>query len=358
MVKQYFVMGRNPELSREEILAYSNARNLKPKEIMFEENFLLLEITNEININNLGGTLKSGLIEKEGPVEIVEAHLVSDEIIPEDKFTFSVYGNVEPEVFKFKFKSDRKKAILKHGRRRIKFQNKEKVNIASADHYLILHLVDKTLFFGRINQEYDSKSVEFRDMKKPVRREHLAISPRLSKILINLSGAKENDFLLDPFCGIGGILQEALLLNLNVHGSDKDMLAIRDARKNLSWLKSKYKIQKRFDTETKDVRKLTKNNFDAIATETPLGDVFRKKPNNHLAKQILQRFEGFIIPALKHLKKIKKNNAKIAITFPRIQNNKIDYQKIEEETELKIIVGPIHESRDKQFISREILVFI
>jgi hypothetical protein len=37
-------------------------------------------------------------------------------------------------------------------------------------------------------------------MQKPIRREELAISPRLAKILINLSGAKKNNLLLDPFC--------------------------------------------------------------------------------------------------------------------------------------------------------------
>ena len=49
---------------------------------------------------------------------------------------------------------------------------------------------------------------------------------RLAKILINLSEVKDEEILLDPFCGIGVILEEALLQNINVIGIDKDKKAV------------------------------------------------------------------------------------------------------------------------------------
>ena len=85
--------------------------------------------------------------------------------------------------------------------------------------------MNNEILLGIAEQIYDSTGVKNRDMNKPVRREALAISPRLSKILINLSEAKPHDKLLDPFCGIGGILAEALIKRINVHGIDKDKMA-------------------------------------------------------------------------------------------------------------------------------------
>ena len=72
-------------------------------------------------------------------------------------------------------------------------------------------------------------------MEKPFRREELAISPRLAKIIINLSEVKTKGKIIDPFCGIGVILFEGLLKNLNVTGIDIDKNAIEGAEQNLEW---------------------------------------------------------------------------------------------------------------------------
>jgi len=194
-------------------------------------------------------------------------------------------------------------------------------------------------------------------MQKPIRRESLAISPRLSKILINLSGAKPQDLLLDPFCGIGGILQEALIKKMNVHGIDKDKIATKGAKQNLEWLKSEYNIKNQYTIQNIDSRKTPDLQFAAIATETPLGKVLRKKPNDNEAKNIIQNFEAYMIPILRRLNSVKKPKAKIAITFPTIKSFHANAEKIAEKTGLKIYIKPILESRPDQFISRDIIVF-
>ena len=106
-----------------------------------------------------------------------------------------MFGNAEPDPIKQKFKSERRKAVQKHGRRRIDIQDGDTLELPKADIHFFLHHSGKGTYFGTITQEYDSKDVAKRDMNKPERREHLAISPRLSKILINLSGAKPGDLL-------------------------------------------------------------------------------------------------------------------------------------------------------------------
>ena len=67
-----------------------------------------------------------------------------------------------------------------------------------------------------------------------------------------------------------------------------DKKAIRDANKNIEWLKSEYIITAKFSLQNLDSKKTPDNQFSAIATETPLGTVLKKKPSDKQAKKIIQ----------------------------------------------------------------------
>lgn len=355
-MKQFFILGRNPKLSKIEIEFYLKYRNIQFTQIVYDKNILILELNEEINIQNLGGTIKSGLIEYTGTEKDFVNYLNKIELIDSNKFSYGIFGQDENEIFKNYFKSHKQKAILKYGRHKLNFQNNEELNLPKADYYFLYYKFQKNYYFGKINQEYNYTSIKKRDMQKPIRREELAISPRLAKILINLSGAKKNNLLLDPFCGVGGILQEALLMDINVFGNDIDREAINFSFQNLSWLSKEFIIKRKYILERRNALNIPNKRFDAIATETPLGDLLKKKPNDDKAKKIINDFEKFIIPILKHLKEIKKQNANISITFPKINKFRVDYNKIIKETNLKKLIEPIEESRPKQFISREIIL--
>lgn len=357
-MKTFFVLGRNPELSRIEVLEFLKARNRTHSEILFHENLLIIQ-TNEgekFDIQEFGGVIHLGQITFEGTHKELEKYLELEEIVPSDKFSYAIHGDLDPQILKDKFKAERKKGSQKHGQKLLEFQGGEKGKNPKADFHIFFHEQENTIYQGLSTQTYDHKDVESRDMNKPIRREALAISPRLSKILINLSGAKPFDRLLDPFCGIGGILAEALIKKINVYGIDKDKQATIDAKTNLKWLTSQYKIQANYTIENNDSRRAPDLQFKAIATETPLGKILTKKPSDNQAKQIIQNFESYMVPILKRLKKIKKPSAKIAITFPVIRALHVNAQKISERAGLRIYIHPILESRKDQFISRDILV--
>lgn len=297
-----------------------------------------------------------GQVTFEGNLEQLKKHLSQQEIVPSDKFSYGIHGNLDAQTLKEKFKREKKKASQKHGQNLISYQGEEKGGNPKANFQILFHEDKGTIYQGLATQSYNPENVKNRDMNKPIRREALAISPRLSKILINLSGAKPHDRLLDPFCGVGGILSEALIKKINVYGIDKDSQATKDAEKNLNWLTSQYKIQTKYTIENNDSRKAPDLQFNAIATETPLGKLLTKKPSDNQARQIIQNFEAYMVPILKRLKKIKKPKAKIAITFPVIRNIHANANKIAEKSNLKIYMQPILESRSDQFISRDILV--
>ena len=358
-MKIFFILGRNPELSRAEIIEFLKARNRSHKEIFFEENLLIIEVNEgeRFDIQEFGGVMWLGKITSEGSEEELQTYFNKNEIIPAEKFSYAIIGNQDEQILKEKFKKERKKASIKHGRNQIQYQDGTKHRLPKADFLIVYHNHDGIIYFGTATQNYTNTEVKNRDMNKPVRRESLAISPRLSKILVNLSGAKPHDLMLDPFCGIGGILQEALLKRINVYGIDNDKQATIDAKTNLKWMQDKYNIKNTYKIENNNSVHASDLQFAAIATETPLGKLLKKKPDTNQSKQMILNFEAYIIPILRRLKVIKKQSAKIAITFPVIQAIHVDVRKIAKKTGLKIYLNPIFESRPDQFISRDIIVF-
>jgi len=59
------------------------------------------------------------------------------------------------------------------------------------------------------------------------------IMPRIARALVNISLAREDQILLDPFCGTGGIVLEAGLMGIDAIGSDVDPEMVIGSRKNI-----------------------------------------------------------------------------------------------------------------------------
>ena len=381
-MKQFFVLGRNPVLSKAEILSYLEARGIKSRELIFEDNYLVLEYEDKdyiLSIQELGGAIKAGKILFEAKnhrdlLRLLDEH--ENDVAPSEKFSYGLYGqnHDEEDVIKKSFKTQGKLAMLRHGRTSIKFENMEVASLPNAEFSFFMHrdtkIQDGIIHFGVVDQDYDYSEIKKRDMKKPERRESLAISPRLAKILINLSQAQPGQLLLDPFCGVGSILIEGIMKGINVYGIDKDKKAIESAKRNLKWIESEYDVDGTYKLFNEDSRNMPNLRIDAVATETPLtpsGDALRKKPSDKEAVQMMKGFESIIVPILKRISQIKKPGARIAITFPRVREHVPDIFSIKKQTGLKLyepknvntyIHFPIKESRPDQYISRDIMVFV
>ncbi|MFZ5955338.1 MAG: hypothetical protein ACOYT4_02835 [Nanoarchaeota archaeon] len=363
-MEYFFVLGRNPLLSRAELFSYLESYKMQFKEILFERNFLVLELNEfKFDIQEFGGLIKLGRILFKGTIEGFQKFIDKEDLVNSDKFSYSVLGNVNDDFFIKKFKSERRKAIIRRGSKYIKFQDEEFFSIPNAEVDFFSYEHKDKIFFGIVNYTYSYSEVKKRDMQKPVRRESLAISPRLAKILINLSQARKGNLLLDPFCGIGAILQEALIRGINVYGVDKDRDAIEGAEKNLKWLKSNFDIKANYKLLNKNSSMIRNIPCWAIATEPTLGEALKKRPDNAKAKFLIESFEGQIIPVLKNLARIKKPGARIAMTLPFIREFSVNLKNVEKQTGLRIykqneLMLPIKEFREDQFISREIIILI
>lgn len=367
-MKYFFILGRNPELSLAEIYCYFESRSIKFETLLVKKNFLVLNFEKdlELDIQDFGGIIKLGKVlfhEKENKFN----KYLNDYIVDLDKFSFCVTGNFSEDVEEAlmeKFKSERVKAQVRHGRSKLKLQKGDYVLMPNADiEFFFFKEDDKTIFFGKVDQDYSHQEVKERDMKKPFRRESLAISPRLSKILVNITGVRKGELLLDCFCGVGGIIQEALIKGINCYGIDKDRLAIEAAKKNLKWLSQHYDLQANYNLLNADSRNAPNIRVDGVATEPALGELMRRKLRDNEAREFIERFERLIVPVLTRVKQIKKPDARIAITLPYIREFSVNIDKVCKLTGLRRynIPGvqlPIQEVREGQFIAREIIVLV
>ncbi len=121
-----------------------------------------------------------------------------------------------------------------------------------------------------------------RDFGRPARNARRGmLPPKLARMMINLTrlqatNSKLPPVLLDPFCGSGTVLMEALELGYEVIGSDISKGAVDDTQKNLEWHQKN--SQGPFPSTrvfTSDVRLLSQkvalHSIDVIVTEPDLG---------------------------------------------------------------------------------------
>ena len=362
-MKYFFVLGRNPLLSMAEIASYLEGRGVSWTEIFFKRNLLVIDCDFEFAVQDFGGIVKLGKIEFEGTSNEFESFLEGSDLVDKNKFSYCVIGNLDEEIFQKKFKSQSQRAIIRRGRKALKLQTGDSMLVPNAEFEFFAYEFEDKIYFGKVSEDYSFAEVKKRDMKKPIRRESLAISPRLGKIMINLSQVQKGGLLLDGFCGVGGILIEALVKEINVYGIDKDAGAINQCRQNLKWLEKNYKINATWKLFNDDVRRAPNIRFDAVVSEPALGELQRSKPSDKKAEAILNSFEKLIIPVLQRLVKLKKPGAKIVLTSPYIRNYSLDWDIVCKRTGLKVnqIKGlemKIKEKRDEQFVGREIVVLV
>jgi len=364
-MKQVFVLGRNVELSVEEVKSFLEKEKIDFKIISKVSNGILVETEKKIEnvVDKFGGVISVGEVIAEGKFEEITKQLDKQELYfgKGNKLNYVVYdfGGKDFEdirnYLKYRFKGEKVKATEKKITGRIQLQDgSDAVKVLS-------NLIDVQFFvfgncFGKITEVCDYEKIEKRDMEKPVRRHELSISPRLAKILINLSQVKKDETLLDPFCGIGVVLQEALLQNINVVGIDVDKKAIAGAKQNLKWFKF---YEKNYKLINGDSSKVEIPKVNVIATEPDLGELQKKKPSPEKAKEIISGFENLMISVLNNLK--NSVGGKIVFTAPLVFSGKkkysCDFEKIAKETNLKIEKGfPIDEFRESSFVGRSVVV--
>ncbi|MFA6525181.1 MAG: methyltransferase domain-containing protein [Patescibacteria group bacterium] len=405
MHKYFFILGRSPKLSRVEIesILPTLPGEYGIPELIDDVLFLDFKIFGDNKfqmkdlMDRLGGTVKIGKIidEVEDHKQIFKTLTVDriiDKYLPQTDqkitFGFSLYKTGGTYSNSFEKDVTRNGIQIKMGLKRkghnarfVTAKDKTLSSVIVGENKLIERGADICIFFekgkifiGKTIAVQDYKSFGKFDYGRPSADPRSGmLPPKVARIMVNLSQMKPDGVLLDPFCGSGTILQEALLLGIKkVIGSDISPRAISDTTNNLKWLTSELNLSEKnyqvFQSDIRNLTKILKTKVDAIVAEPFLGPPLRGSESVTQLQENIKELSKLYIESFRNFQNIIKEDGKIVIIFPVMKKDNKEYYLpiLEEISKLGFIIkkyadassrGGYLYSRPDQKVMREIFVF-
>jgi len=331
-----FILGSHPTWSVAEIGAMFGFDDLtwSKERILVKEQF---DLNAETLIRRLGGTLKIAQVELVLDINTSFLQLAknSAKIISakakrgEGKLIFGlsdhgVSGRFSAEKLGLQIKKELKQQNISS--RLVTSREKELSSVVVGQNKLltkgaelIFYSDNNKIVIARTLAIQDYKDLSRRDYGRPARDDHSGmLPPKLAQMMINITQQNELDsLLLDPFCGSGTIIHEAMLLGYsNLIGTDLSAKAIQDSRTNTSWMKDLYALDVFPHFHIKNATRLhqflKKDSVTSIVTEPYLGPQ-RGLKDIALIKDELQTLYQ---QALSSFSQILKKQGRIVMVWP------------------------------------------
>lgn len=342
-MQYFFILGKNRTLSSAELISVFGPENLS-----FSDEVALLESETKMDpakvISELGGTIKMGVIKdrtKTDNKKEVEGR-IADMVLSKSegsagKFKFGISQYHQKEIVgSQKLGMEIKQALKEDGISSRMVTSREKTlssvvveqnNLTDKGVEIVLIEQKGEILIGKTQAVQPFKQLSRRDYGRPERDDHSGmLPPKLAQIMINLATGNKNkeQVLLDPFCGSGTILTEAMLKGFNnMIGTDTSSKAIADTEENIKWTKEQYPS----NVESPDLYQqdatsissvLPPESVDVVVTEPYLGPQ-REKVN---PDKTVARLEDLYTKSLKELKKVLTKNAYVVTIFPILKWDK------------------------------------
>lgn len=342
-MKYFFVLGTNTALSVAELAAVIDLKDFK----LLAADFLIWETNTEINpealMKRLGGVIKIGEIKEDVPAGNEERLLKTLTSLAKIKkyqsregkfnFGFSDYG-------KFQFNKQNLGLKLKKyfsdesiSSRFVISREKTLSSVVITQNKLIARGIEfvlikdnETIYIGETLSVQPFKDLSRRDYGRPARDDQSGmLPPKLAQIMINLAQVSDYDaVIVDPFCGSGTILSEAMLAGYkHLFGSDVSPRAIDDTHKNISWIRELYAVKDvNIKILVKNVVNLSKfikaGLAEAVITEPFLG------PQRGLIdfKTVARNLEDLYSLAIKEFQIILKKGGRVVMIWPMFYGQK------------------------------------
>lgn len=342
-MKYFFVLGTNTTLSVAELGAVLNIKNAK----LLASDFLIWETDTEISteslMKRLGGVIKIGEIKEEVSEAgediflkaLTELAKIKKYQSKEGKFNFgfSDYGKYQFNKQNLGLKLKKYFSEEKISSRFVTSREKTLSSVVITQNKLISRGIEFVLIkegnkilIGETLSVQPFKDLSRRDYGRPARDDQSGmLPPKLAQIMINLAQVQNyNDVIVDPFCGSGTILSEAILAGYkHLFGSDVSPRAIDDTYKNISWIKELYDVKDvNIKILVKNVVNLSKfikaGLAEAVITEPFLG------PQRGLIdfKTVARNLEELYSLALKEFQIILKRGGRVVMIWPLFYGQK------------------------------------
>lgn len=347
MASSLIILGRQPALGRAELESLYGTEHVQPA------GTAAVLVTADVDFRRLGGAIK--LADPVGTVDSpdwrkLEQFLGSQlpdivHTMPEGKVQLgiSTYGvSVSPQQI-LATGLTLKKALRKLGRSARLIPNKE--TALSSAQTLHNHLTGPTgcelaivqsqgkLLVGRVKDVQDIESYTLRDRGRPKRDPRVGmLPPKLAQIIVNLaiSGPTANATILDPFCGTGVVLQEALLMGSSAYGTDIEPRMVEYSRQNLDWLVSKFQIpNSSFQLEPGDATTHQwQPPINSVACETYLGRPFTSPPSPEVLAQTVSECNTIIKKFLRNIHGQLAPGTRLCLAVPAWQTRPGQFKRL------------------------------
>jgi tRNA G10 N-methylase Trm11 len=297
-----------------------------------------------------------------------------------------------------------KKAIKKTGRNVRLVPNKElELNTASVLHNQLtgptgwelcfIRHGDKT-YVAQTVRVQDIDSYTKRDRERPKRDSKVGmLPPKLAQIIINLATGRLPEEklqnicdtpadqpvprvllekrLLDPFCGTGVVLQEAVRMGYDTYGTDLEDRMIQYSQANLTWFKELEAYDADVSLQQGDATNhlWEQHIVDLVAGETYLGRPFTSRPDTEILGQTISECNLIIKKFLRNIHGQLAAGTRLCLAVPSWQTGKnvfkhlplidqisdLGYNRVEFE---RVSTQDLLYYRADQIVARELLVLI
>jgi tRNA G10 N-methylase Trm11 len=340
--KSICLLGRQPALGLAELESLYGPEHIRPI-----DGAALLDVpAEEINFKRLGGTIKVArllsVIDSTNwkdlakyLMDTVPEHM---QYQPEGKFTLglSIYNLPVPLKQIEAALLELKKLIRQTGKPvRIVPNKTPGLNSAQVLHNKLTHKGAWELIFIKDGRRtllaqtlfvQDIEAYGARDQARPARDSRVGmLPPKLAQIILNLTVGpivaevkdKSRIRILDPFCGTGVILQEALLAGFSVLGTDIDPRMVEYTKRNLKWLfEQQPGLEGSVAVEVADATSYKWPGFTTVASELFLGRPLNSLPPPDKLKEIVSDVNLITKKFLRNLAPQLKPGRTICLAVP------------------------------------------
>lgn len=340
-----FILGRQPALGRAELESLYGASRLQ----QVGSGAMLCTLPPEqLNFSRLGGSIK--LCSVVGTVDstdwrkiqagVIQAGLHVGETIGEGKIQLGISA-YDLRISTGQLNAgglELKKALRKTGRSvRLVPNQASALNSAQVLHNhltgergieLVLIRDGTQTIIARTIAEQDIDAYTERDRGRPKRDAFVGmLPPKLAQTIINLAvGETTPDpsfAVLDPFCGTGVVLQEALLMGYGAYGTDLEPRMIDYSRTNLDWLAEKSVDSDGIRKTPLEVGDATTHHWtesiSAVACESYLGHPFNTVPPTEKLMKVRQTCNLIIEKFLRNIAAQIQPGTRLCLALPAWQ---------------------------------------
>ena len=307
--RSIFVLGRDPQLSIAEIGSLFQMHGISFSVQKFTQDYAVIAsapFDKQKFMQRLGGTLKIADV-----IEDFEGIYNGNK----SKVAYSINAFTDDNDLAHDVEFQLKSMLRDQGLKVFGKKNLERRPSRSAKVDVEVVVAGDTV--GKVAAVSDPKAYKERDEARPHFEAARVISLRLARILINLSQVKERQALLDPFCGLGTILQEACLMGIRSIGIDKDRMMVQHAKENLQWLGRQYASLWKVMQEDATRLKNAVSNADGAATEPYLGPYVKTVMSTADAELLKKELTVLYTRTLQQLRDVV--GGKVAFIFPRFK---------------------------------------